>query len=192
MQYAHSAQKLMNQKVENINSKSGVVNGHTTRGVRGVNGHAQQLDGGLRTAMDKTKREALLKVQATMDAFAGAYHASTNQASRTRFSDKSGHLVDFMMPNGTLGGSQSLVANGAQVRGQTTNVDTKRQAMYNNQFGVNGAAATAPDGTIWYGNYRQGVVEHMSQRPMGSVFENTNAGAGMALGFRDLRETVGR
>jgi ribosomal protein L35AE/L33A len=190
-QYEHEGQKLMNQKVENVNSKSGVVNAHLTRGVRGETGHGQQLDGGVRTAMDKTKREALLRVQATMDGFMGGYHAAPNQATRTRFSDKSGYLVDFMMPSGTLGGSDSLVANGSQVVGESTNLDTKREAFYDNQFGVDGVAATAPDATVWYGNYRQGM-EHLSVRPRGSVFENTNAGAGMALGFREMRDTVGR
>jgi len=188
-QYAHDGAKLMNQRVENVTSKSGAMNGHHTWGSAGVTGHATQLDGGARTAMDKTKRQQLLKVQGAFDTALGHMNAQPLQAKQTRFSDKSGHLVDFMMPGGTLGGTESLV-NGAQVRGASTNLDTKRQAEYYNQFGVNGVAANAPDGTVVFGTYRQGM-EHLSERPLGSVVENHNASASMALGFREMRENVG-
>lgn len=190
-QTGYEAQQLVNQRVENVASKSGVVNGHQTWGASGTTSHAHQLDGGVRTAMDKTKRQQLLKVQGAFDTALGNYTAQTSRATRTRFSDKSGHLMDFVMPGGTLGGTQSLVANGTQARGENTNLDTKRQAIYDNQFGVNGISGNASDNTVWYGNYRQGM-ETLSERPLGAVFENANTSASMALGFREMRETVGR
>jgi hypothetical protein len=190
-QYEHDGAKLMNQKVDNITSKSGVTNEHHARGSKGETGHAQQLDGGVRSAMDKTKRQQLLKVQSAFDTALGNMNAQPSHAKHTRFSDKSGHLSDFMMPGATLGGNESLVANGSQIRGESTNLDTKRQAQYANQFGVNAVSADTSDGTVVYGNYRQGM-EHLSERPMGSVFENPNASASMSLGFRDDREIVGR
>jgi hypothetical protein len=190
-QYGHDAAKLMNQRVDNVTAKSGVVvNEHQSMGVTGVTSHATQLDGGVRSAMHKTKRQQLQKVQGAFDTALGHMTAAATQGTVSRFSDKSGHLVDFMMPGGTLGGTESLV-NGSQVRGESTNLDTKRQAQYHNQFGVSGVAGETSDSTIMYGNYRQGM-EHLNERPMGSVLENPTGNAGMALGFREMRELSGQ
>ena len=190
-QSAHNAVQLTNQTVVNMTSKSGVVNENVTWGSRGETGHANQGDGGLRTAMDKTKRQQVRKIQGAFDTALGNYTAHTSHATRTRFNDKSDHFVDFLMPSATLGGMES-VASGAEARGVNTGLGTKRNTLYDTQRGVNGAAANAPDATVWYGNYRETNMELLSQRPLGSVFENTNAGAGMALGFRETREIVGR
>lgn len=198
-QYAYGeGGALMNQKVENVTSKTGAaVNQHTTWGATGKTGghHAHHLDGGVRTAMDKTKRQQLLRVQTAFDTALGNLNAPPTHTEHSRFSDKSGHLVDFLMPGSTLGGNESLDANGSHVRGQSTHLDTKRQAVYHNQFGVNVSASGVPDGTLVVGSHRVGGrgPEHLSEQPRACVAEGVaSTEGGGALGFRELRELVGR
>jgi len=187
----HENAKLMNGMVDNVISKSGVdVNTHITRGAGNGGAHSVQHHGGIRTTLDKTKREALQKVQSTMDGFVGNYSAPASQAIRTRFSDKSGPLVDFLMPSGTLGGEDSLFTHGTYAHGHVTKLDTKRQApRVDGSCGIS-ATSTGGDNTLVWGNYRQGWNDHLSERTSGVV--NPFAGAGNALEFRDVSEQVGK
>jgi hypothetical protein len=187
-QYSHDAQKLMNSRVDNSTVKSGLLaNTATSMGTQG--GHnGQQLDKLVHGAQYKTNREALQHMQSTFNTAIGGHTAAPTQPKLTRFSDKSGHLVDFMMPGGTLGGTDSLITNGAQNLGAVTNLSTKREAMYDNQFGVK--AVTPDDSTVWLGDYRQGM-EHLNERPVGNMVHNAGT-ASMAMGLRDDRESLAR
>ena len=187
-QYSHDGHKLMNARIDNSTVKNGLLtNTNFTMGSDG--GHrATQLKKSVFQAQDKTKREALSHIQAAFNTALGGYTSAPNQAMRTRFSDKSGHLTDFMMPGGNIGGTESVLTNGAQNMGHVTNLSDKREAMYDNQFG---AKSTQPnDSTVWLGEYTQ-TMEHSNQRPVGNL-EHNAANAGMALGLRDDSEALSR
>lgn len=190
-QYSVPAQKLMNSRVDLQTSKSGLMaNTNITMGAdAGANSYAQQLNKSVHSAQHKTKREAMIQVQAAFDTALGNYNATQVQPTATRFSDKSGHLVDFVMPGGTLGGTESMTTNGTQNHGAVTKLSTKREAGYDNQFGVK---STQPDdSTVWYGDYRQNM-EHANIRPEGNLVHANSGNAGMAIGLRDDREALSR
>ena len=190
-QYAVPAQKLMNSRVDLQTSKSGLMaNTNITMGAdAGTHSYAHQLNNSVHSAQHKTKREAIVEVQAAFDTALGNYNATRVQPTATRFSDKSGHLVDFVMPGGTLGGTESMTTNGAQNHGAVTRLSTKREAGYNNEFGVK---STQPDdSTVWYGDYRQNI-EYMNIRPQGNLVHADSGNAGMAVGLRDDREALAR
>ena len=188
-QYLHDGQKLMTQKVDNATVKGGLrADTQITMGAGGGEHSAQQIQKSVHAALDKTKREALLKVQSAFNTALGGYEASPTQATRTRFSDKSGHLTDFMMPSGAIAGTGTRVTNGVQNLGAVTNLSTKREALYENQFGVK--ATNTDDGTVWLGEYRQSM-EHLNERPEGNL-THLAATSGMAIGLRDDSEALAR
>lgn len=187
-QYEHDGPKLMNQRLEYATSKGGrLTNTQMSMGTHG--GYdGQQLDKLVHSAQYKTKREALDRIQTAFNTALDGYCAPQNQATHTRFSDKSGHLTDFLMPSGSLAGTESMVTNGVQNFGHVSRLSTKREAMLGNQYGVK--AVNPNDSTVYYGEYRQ-KMEHMNTRPEGNLYLPT-ATAGMAVGFRDDRESLGR
>jgi hypothetical protein len=187
-QYSHDGQKLMNSRVDNSTVKSGLLaNTATSMGTEG--GHSgQQLKKPVHSAQYKTKREALERIQSAFNTAVGGYTSQPTQATRTKFSDKSGHLTDFMMPGGTIGGTDSVITNGTQNLGAVTNLSTKREATYDNQFGVK---STQPnDSTVWLGEYRESM-EYLNQRPMGNFVHDGGTG-GMTVTFRDDSEALAR
>lgn len=181
-------QKLMDGKVESFNSKGG-MHANTAMSMGSGNTYSgTQLNKSVHAAQDKTKREALLRVQSAFDSALGGYTASQNRSRTTKQSDKSGHVVDFMMPGGTVGGEQSPYTNGTQNRGAATNLESKREAMYDNQFGVKTIAPS--DSTVYLGEYRQ-TMEHLNARPEGN-FNHPMGSGGMAMGLRDDSEALAR
>ena len=186
-QYSHDGQKLMNSRVDNSTVKSGLLaNTATSMGTEG--GHyGHQLNKSVHSAQYKTNREQLQVMQSAFNTALGGYTSAPTQATRTRFSDKSGHLTDFMMPGGTIGGTDSMITNGIQNLGAVTNLSTKREATYDNQFGVR---SQHDDSTVWLGDYRQ-AMEHTSVRPTGNLTHNGGT-AGMAIGLRDDTESLSR
>lgn len=187
-QYSHDGHKLMNARVDNSTVKSGLLANTATSMGTGGGHHGQQLNKLVHSAQYKTNREALQHMQSAFNTALGGYTSQPTQATRTRFSNKSGHLTDFMMPGGTMGGTESMITNGTQNLGAVTNLSTKREAMYDNQFGVK---STQPnDSTVWLGEYRQDM-EHLNERPLGNLVHNGGT-AGMAIGLRDDREALSR
>ena len=190
VQYGHDGQKLMNARVDVQTSKSGLdVNTNATMGAGG-DYRGTQLNKGVHGAQYKTNREQLVSVQAAFDTALGHNNAASSQAVRTRMTDKrGGQLVDFVMPGSTLGGTESMITHGTQNFGAVTNLSSKREQMYDSQFGV---APTGPDDpTVWMGDYRQ-TMEHSNVRPHGNFVHPNSGNAGMALGLRDDRESLSR
>jgi hypothetical protein len=184
--FEHDGPKLMNARLEYATSKGGkLTNTQLSMGAGGAY-EAQQLDKLVHSAQFKTKREALDRIQTAFNTALDGYTAPQNQATHTRFSDKSGHLTDFVMPGGALNGTESMVS-GAQNFGHVTRMSTKREAMLDNQYGVR--AVNTDDSTV-YGDVRQ-RMEYVSVRPEGNLYLPV-ATAGMAVGLRDDRESLGR
>jgi hypothetical protein len=187
-QYAHDAHKLMNSRVDNSTVKTGLLaNQGTSMGTEGGY-HGQQLDKLVHGAQYKTKREALQHIQSAFNTAIGGSTAQPTQATRTRFNNKRSHLTDFMMPGGTIGGTDSMITNGAQNLGAVTNLSTKREGTYDNQFGVKSQQPN--DSTVWFGDYRQSM-QRTSVRPTGNFTHNA-ATSGMSIGLRDDSESLAR
>jgi len=187
-EYIHKGQKLMNGKVESFNSKGGLRANTASSMGAGNTYEGTQLNKSVHGAQHKTKREALLRVQSAFDSALGGYTASQNRGRTTKLSDKSGHLTDFMMPGGTVAGESSPYTNGTQNLGEVTNLSSKREALYDNQFGVKPIAPS--DSTVYLGEYRQSS-EHLNVRPEGN-FNHLFGSGGMALGLRDDSEALAR
>ena len=188
IQYEHDGHKMMNARVEHATKKTGTLtNTHMTMGTNGTYS-AQQMDKLVHSAQYKTNREALERIQTAFNTALGGYTAHSNQATVTRFSDKSGHMTDFVMPSSSIGGTESMVTNGVQNLGAVTNLSSKREAMYDNQFGVKSIAPN--DSTVVLGEYRQNM-EHLNVRPQGNLTYLVG-NSGMAMGLRDDRETLSR
>jgi hypothetical protein len=187
-QYEHDGQKLMNARIDDATKKTGLAtNTQLSMGTQGTY-QGQQLNKLVHSAQYKTKREALERIQSVFNTALGGYTAQPNQATRTRFSDKSGHLTDFVMPSSAIGGTESMVTNGTQNLGAVTNLSSKREAMYDNQFGVK--TTTPDDSTVYLGEYRQNM-EHLNVRPEGNLTHLAGT-SGMAIGLRDDREALSR
>lgn len=187
-EYMHKAQKLMTGKVESFNNKGGLRANTAISMGSGNTYEGTQLNKSVHGAQHKTKREALLRVQSAFDSALGGYTATQHRARTTKLSDKSGRLTDFMMPGGTVAGESSPYTNGSQNLGAVTNLSTKREATYDNQFGVKTIAPS--DNTVYLGEYRQSG-EHLNVRPEGN-FNHLFGSGGMALGLRDDSEALAR
>ena len=186
-QYEHDGPKLMNARLEYATSKGGkATNTQLSMGTHGGY-EAQQLDKLVHSAQHNTKREALDRIQSAFNTALDGYTSAPQSQAHTRFSDKSGHLVDFVMPGGSLGGTESMVTHGAQNHGHVSKLSSKREAMLGNQFGVQ--AVNQSDARV-YGDVRQ-RMEHVNVRPEGNLYIPT-ATTGMSLGFRDDRDSLSR
>jgi len=180
----YSGGKNMSELVQKQNTKSELKNALDI-GVSGNEGLGGHLDGGVRTAADKTKRQAYLSIHSAFDTAMGNYVAQSNQALRTRFNDKSGRLVDFTMPGKTLAGVESLYVNGQQSFGNVGRVSSKREAFTETTGGI-----YAPSDNIWQGVYS--AFENRKENDgWEGMFQHDVASATMALGLRDGSENVG-
>ena len=81
-----------------------------------------------------------------------------------------------------------MITNGTQNLGAVTNLSSKREAMYDNQFGVK--STTPDDATVYFGEYRQ-HMEHLNVRPEGNLTHLAGT-SGMAVGLRDDRAALSR
>jgi len=99
-------------------------------------------------------------------------------AARTRFSSRKGALVDFLMPSGSISGTEGLEP-GSQVYGATTKLTSKKEGMYDTRWGF---SQVPDDGTVWYGYYEQ-KAERLNSRPLGNL-EHAVAPAGEAFFMR--------
>jgi hypothetical protein len=134
-------------------------------GSYGGEGYAAQSVPGVYSAQDLTKRETRVEVQAAFDTTFGNGTAPAAVAARSRFSTKKGPLVDFLMPSGSLSGTEGT-ANGAGNYGQSTSLNSKKEATYNAQYGF--SLQVPSDPTVMYGFYNE-TMEHLNSRPYGNM-----------------------
>ena len=134
-------------------------------GSYGGEGYAAQSVPGVYSAQDLTKRETRVEVQAAFDTTFGNGTAPAAVAARSRFSTKKGPLVDFLMPSGSLSGTDGT-ANGAGNYGQSTSLNSKKEATYNAQYGF--SLQVPSDPTVMYGFYNE-TMEHLNSRPYGNM-----------------------
>jgi hypothetical protein len=99
-------------------------------------------------------------------------------AARTRFSSRKGARVDFLMPSGSISGTEGFEP-GSQVYGATTKLTSKKEGMYDTRWGF---SQVPDDGTVWYGYYEQ-KAERLNSRPLGNL-EHAVAPAGEAFFMR--------
>jgi hypothetical protein len=129
-----------------------------------------------------TKREEFVDFQVGADTSLNHNTAPAPIAMRTQFSTKKGALTDFLMPSYAVGGTESTLG-GAQNVGMSTNLTSKREQMYDNQFGF--AAENVHYNDLVLGYYQQ-TMEHQNIRGYGNL-EHPVAGAGYAF-FMTQRE----
>lgn len=129
-----------------------------------------------------TKREEFLDFQTGADTSLNHNTAPAAVAMRTRFSTKKGALTDFLMPSSAVGGTESTLG-GSQNVGMSTNLTTKRERLYDTQFGFSPEQVHYND--LVLGHYQQ-TMEHQNIRGYGNL-EHPVAGAGYAF-FMTQRE----
>ena len=134
-------------------------------GSYGGEGYASQSVPGVYSAQQLTKRENRVEVQTAFDTTFGNGTAPAAVAVRSRFSTKKGPLVDFLMPSGSLSGTEGT-ANGAGSYGQSTSLNSKKEATYNAQYGF--SLQVPSDPTVMYGFYNE-TMEHLNSRPYGNM-----------------------
>jgi hypothetical protein len=185
--------KLMDARVESFNSKGGLH--ATTASGLGVSHHAHeaaQLTKEVHSAQYKTKREALKRVQSAFDSALGGFKATTHRSRDTKQSDKRGHLTDFLMPGGNVGGERSPYITGPQ--GVATGLRTRRDALGDSQLRVKSVAAL--DGRVPMGQHRAANTREVGSSRLGARAPHAAlahlSSAGMALGMRDDSEALSR
>jgi hypothetical protein len=134
-------------------------------GSYGGEGYASQSAPGVYSAQQLTKRENRVEVQTAFDTTFGNGTAPAAVAARSRFSTKKGPMVDFLMPSGSLSGTEGT-ANGAGSYGQSTSLNSKKEATYNAQYGF--SLQVPSDPTVMYGFYNE-TMEHLNSRPYGNM-----------------------
>jgi hypothetical protein len=133
-------------------------------------------------AKQSTKREGFTDFKVGADTTFGHNTAPAAIAKNTRFSTKKGALVDFLMPSAAVGGTESTVT-GAQNVGMSTNLTSRREQLYDSQFGF--SPEQVQQNELVLGYYQQ-MMEHQNIRGYGNL-EHPVAGAGYAF-FMTQRE----
>ena len=162
------AAKSTDQRVENVNSKNGVrfrADAYGSGGAAGSSSFAMPVAPRVYSAQDLTKRETFVGVQAAFDTTSGATTAPPTLARRSRLNSRKGRLVDFMMPSGSMSGTEGT-ANGAQTYGQSTSLNSKKEARCDTRWGFSPQVPADP--TVWYGSYNQ-TAERLNSRPYGNM-----------------------
>jgi hypothetical protein len=162
------AAKSTDQRVDHANSKSGVrlrTDAYGSGGAAGSSSFALPVAPRVYSAQDLTKRETFVGVQAAFDTTSGATTAPPTVARRSRLNSRKGPLVDFLMPSGSLSGTEGT-ANGSQTYGQSTSLNSKKEARYDARWGFSPQVPADP--TVWYGSYNQ-TAERLNSRPYGNM-----------------------
>ena len=159
------------QLLQAQNSKSGLLMREDAYGSSGGgggvggDGYAQPSIPEVYSAQALTKRQNLLEVQAAFDTTYGNGTSQPTTSYRSRLNSRKGPLVDFLMPSGSLSGTDGT-ENGSQNYGQSTSLNSKKEAQYDSQWGFSPQVPTDP--TVVYGLYNQ-TAEHLNSRPYGNM-----------------------
>jgi hypothetical protein len=70
-----------------------------------------------------------------------------------------------MMPSGSMSGTDGT-ASGAQSYGESTSLNSKKEATYDARWGFSPQVPADP--TVWYGSYNQ-TAEQLNSRPYGNM-----------------------
>jgi len=154
--------------LEAHNAKSGLQtrnDAYGSYGGGGEEGVGQQLVPAIYGSQELTKRQNMVEVQTAFDTTFGNATAQPSTAYRSRFNSKKGPLVDFLMPSGSMSGTEGT-QNGSQNYGYSTSLNSKKEAQYGSQWGFMPQVPSDP--TVMYGFYNQ-TMEHMNSRPYGNM-----------------------
>ena len=155
-------------RVENVNSKNGSryrTDAYGSGGAAGSSSFALPVTPGVYSAQELTKRENFVGVQVAFDTTYNANTAQPTVARRSRMNSRKGPLVDFMMPSGSMSGTDGT-ASGAQSYGESTSLNSKKEATYDARWGFSPQVPADP--TVWYGSYNQ-TAEQLNSRPYGNM-----------------------
>lgn len=151
-----------------LNSKNGVTYYTDAYGSYGGDmTHGSQTVPGSYAKQDLTKRQQLLAVQTGSDTTYGRNTSQPSVARRSRFNNKKGPAIDFLMPSGSIEGTNGTL-NGSQNYAASVRLNSKRSNTYDGRWGFDVQAAQPADSTVWYGHYNQ-TMEHMNMRPYGNM-----------------------
>jgi hypothetical protein len=162
------APKSTDARVENVNSKNGSryrTDAYGSGGAAGSSSFALPVTPGVYSAQELTKRENFVGVQVAFDTTYNANTAQPTVARRSRMNSRKGPLVDFMMPSGSMSGTDGT-ASGAQSYGESTSLNSKKEATYDARWGFSPQVPADP--TVWYGSYNQ-TAEQLNSRPYGNM-----------------------
>lgn len=159
------AQQLTDQVVQAQNSKNGALRDDAYGAYGAAQNNGTQLNPAGYEKQDLTKREQFQEIYTGADTTYGHNTGSQTVATRTRFNTKKGPLVDFLMPSSALNGTDDLFS-GAQNVGHSNKINTKKESLYDLQWGFDVAGIN--DGTVWMGYYNQ-TAEHLNSRPYGNM-----------------------
>jgi hypothetical protein len=129
--------------------------------------YATQTVPGSYAKQDLTKREQMLAVQTGSDTTYGRNTGQQSVARRTRFNNKKGPVTNFLMPSGSIEGTNGTL-NGAQNYAASVRLSSKRSNTYDGRWGFDVQAAQPADSTVWYGHYNQ-TAEQLNMRPYGNM-----------------------
>lgn len=146
------------QELQHMMSKSGVSVRQDAYGSFGGEDGAQLVPS-VFSAQDLTKRENYLSVQTA----GSSVMAGPTMATRSRFNSRKGPLIDFLMPSGSMSGTDGFAQG---IYGDSTSLNTKKEAQYGANWGF--CPQTPPDATVYYGAYNQ-TMEHLNTRPYGNM-----------------------
>jgi hypothetical protein len=152
------------------NSKAGLMiredaYGSSGGGGMGGDNYAQPSTPEVYSAQALTKRQNMIEVQAAFDTTYGNGTSHPTTSYRSRLNSRKGPLVDFLMPSGSLSGTEGT-ENGAQNYGQSTSLNTKKESQYDSRWGFSPQVPSDP--TVVYGLYNQ-TMEHLNSRPYGNM-----------------------
>lgn len=180
--FGGAAEGQMNQAaVTKLNTKNEMGRQFVHGAYGGPESQAQQLLKTYHEVDALTKREGQQPIYVGTDTTYGHQTAQQVVGATTRFSTKKGPMTDFLMPSGSIGGTDGLVS-GVPGYSAVTNLSTKRDKL--NDQPEYGFAPNVYDGALWLGHYDQ-TMEHLNSRIYGNM-EHMVAPAGAALFLTQL------